>query len=213
MKVQPLGEEAYLIRDAGAADPFELSGRIACFPGVVESVSAYDTVAVYVNPTLFNLDVFVDFAHKIAIEPSSSSGALHEIPICYEMGLDFEETCRSLGLSASDFIRLHSSTEYRCYAIGFSPGFPYLGYLPNELSGLSRLPSPRVRVPSGSVGITGRQTGIYPQETPGGWHLIGRTPLEIVNVEDAYFPISAGDSVRFRAISAFEFSAMEGGRP
>ena len=85
--------------------------------------------------------------------------------------------CEHTGLSADDVIRLHTATEFTVYAIGFVPGFPYMGYLPAELCGVRRLPSPRVRVEPGSVGITGRQTAIYPQASPGGWNLIGRTPL------------------------------------
>ncbi len=212
MKVQPLGEEAYLIRDIGKADPFDFSKRISGFPGVIEAVSAYDTVAAYVDPYKFILDDFVRFAQDFSIESQSDNFKVHGIPLCYEMGIDFEDICQIFDLSSSELIRLHSSIDYRCHAIGFSPGFPYLGYLPDELTGLSRLPSPRVRVPSGSVGITGRQTGIYSQETPGGWYLIGRTPLSIVNVEDAYFPISAGDRIRFLPISASQFSALEGQR-
>jgi inhibitor of KinA len=87
-----------------------------------------------------------------------------------------------------------------------------LGYLPDRLSGVPRLPSPRTRTEPGSVGITGRQTGIYPLTTPGGWPIIGRTPLQIVCVEEAYFPISAGDLVRFEPIDAASFEAMRGAR-
>src|SRR5207244_10203223 len=94
-----------------------------------------------------------------------------------------------------DVIRLHTATPYTVYAIGFVPGFPYLGYLPPELCGVGRLPSPRVRVEPGSVGLTGRQTGIYPLARPGGWNLIGRTPLTVVDVADGFFPLRVGDAV------------------
>src|SRR5947199_152200 len=82
-------------------------------------------------------------------------------------------------------------------AVGFVPGFPYLGYLPAELCGVGRLPSPRVRVEAGSVGLTGRQTGVYPLPRPGGWNLIGRTPLVVVDVAAGFFPLRVGDAVRF----------------
>ena len=89
------------------------------------------------------------------------------------------------------------------FAVGFLPGFPYAGYLPDALSGLGRRAAPRVRVPAGSVAIAGRQTGVYPSESPGGWHLIGRTPLRIVDVEGGHFPIRAGDRIRFRPIAVW----------
>ncbi len=98
------------------------------------------------------------------------------------------------------------------YAIGFCPGFPYLGYLAQALSGVPRLDQPRPKVDAGSVGITGRQTGIYTEARPGGWNIIGRTPLELVNVADSYFPLKAGDRVRFRRIDALEFEQFRGQR-
>jgi inhibitor of KinA len=116
------------------------------------------------------------------------------------------------GLSEADVVRMHSGVEYTVYAVGFCPGFPYLGYLPDALCGVPRLASPRLRVEPGSVGLTGRQTGIYPLERPGGWNLIGRTPLELVNVADGYFPLRPGDLVRFMAIDANEFARLQGQR-
>jgi inhibitor of KinA len=93
------------------------------------------------------------------------------------------------------------------------PGFPYLGYLPAELCGVGRLPSPRTRVEPGSVGLTGRQTGIYPLPRPGGWNLIGRTPLTIVDVAAGFFPLRVGDRVQFARIDEKRFAELEGERP
>jgi inhibitor of KinA len=101
---------------------------------------------------------------------------------------------------------------YTVYAIGFSPGFPYLGYLPEALCGVPRLDAPRVRVDAGSVGLTGRQTGIYPQVRPGGWNLIGRTPLRLVDIADGYFPLRTGDRVRFTRIDESTFQQLKGER-
>ena len=109
-------------------------------------------------------------------------------------------------------IALHSGTEYTVYAIGFCPGFPYLGYLPEALCGVPRLPSPRLRVPPGSVGLTGRQTGIYPLPRPGGWNLIGRTPLILVDPAAGYFPLRVGDRVHFHRIGEAEYRRREGDR-
>ena len=114
------------------------------------------------------------------------------IPVLYD-GEDLEDVAVRLGLNVAEVIALHSGAEYDVFAIGFQPGFPYAGYLPPALSGLARRDTPRLRVPAGSVAIAGRQTGIYPAESPGGWHLLGRTPLCIVDLDQGYFPIRAGD--------------------
>src|SRR5262249_32853030 len=128
------------------------------------------------------------------------------------MQLDVARVCEQTGLSADDVIRLHTGTRFTVYAIGFVPGFPYLGYLPKELCGVSRLPSPRLRVEPGSVGLTGRQTGLYPLARPGGWNLIGRTPLVVVDVAAGFFPLRVGDTVRFERISEEGFRRREGTR-
>src|SRR5262249_27082550 len=127
-------------------------------------------------------------------------GALHTIPCCYGLGLDLDRVSRHTGLPPDEVARLHASLTYTVCAIGFSPGFPYLGYLPTPLCGVPRLESPRLRVEPGSVGLTGRQTGIYPEARPGGWSLIGRTPVMLVDVAAGYFPLRTGDRVRFEPI-------------
>jgi inhibitor of KinA len=115
-------------------------------------------------------------------------------------------------LAPDEVIQLHASIEYTVYAIGFSPGFPYLGYLPEQLCSVPRLEAPRVRVEPGSVGLTGRQTGIYPEARPGGWNLIGQTPLQLVDVEHGYFPIRTGDRVRFVRIDETTYGQNAGER-
>jgi inhibitor of KinA len=120
--------------------------------------------------------------------------------------------CEHTGLSADDAIRLHTGSEYTVCAIGFVPGFPYMGYLPNELCGVPRLASPRVRVEPGSVGLTGKQTGIYPLARPGGWNLIGRTPLVLVDPADGFFPLRVGDRARFERVDETRYRELEGER-
>jgi inhibitor of KinA len=139
-------------------------------------------------------------------------GPLHAIPCCYELGLDLERIAEHTGLSVDGVISQHTGTRYTVYAIGFCPGFPYLGYLPEALSGVPRLASPRLRVEAGSVGLTGRQTGVYTEERPGGWNIVGRTPLELVNVADGYFPLRTGDRVEFRQIGVEEYRRRLGER-
>jgi inhibitor of KinA len=133
-----------------------------------------------------------------------------EIPVCYESAFapDLESVATGSGLSTSDVIAMHAAAEYSVAFVGFTPGFPYLLGLPERLHS-ARLERPRVRVPAGSVGIAGGQTGIYPRETPGGWKLIGRTPLRMF---DASKPqpslLLSGDRVRFVAIDAQRFAAL-----
>ena len=128
------------------------------------------------------------------------------------MGRDLDRVAARVGLSTEQVIALHTATIYTVYAIGFCPGFPYLGYLPQQLRGVPRLESPRIRVEAGSVGLTGRQTGIYPEPRPGGWNLIGRTPITMVDVSDGYFPLKTGDRVQFVRISALTFPNLLGRR-
>ncbi len=134
-----------------------------------------------------------------------------EIPVCYggEFGPDLGDMCEMHGMTEAQAIEMHASAEYRVYFLGFVPGFAYLGELPKELV-TPRLAAPRKRVPAGSVGIAGNQTGVYPFATPGGWRLIGRTPIKIFRAErDGLSLLSIGDRVRFTPISAERFAELE----
>ncbi len=136
-----------------------------------------------------------------------------EIPVCYggEFGPDLAEVCAMHGMTAAQVVELHASVEYLVYFLGFVPGFAYLGELPKELV-TPRLATPRKRVPAGSVGIAGNQTGVYPFATPGGWRLIGRTPVKMFRVDrEGLSLLSLGDRVRFTPISAERFAALEVG--
>ena len=134
-----------------------------------------------------------------------------EIPVCYggEYGPDLDEVAKARGLAPPKVIELHTSSTYHAYFLGFAPGFAYLGDLPEELA-TPRLEIPRKKVPAGSVGIAGRQTAVYPFSTPGGWRLIGRTPLPMFRTGRKPMElISIGDKVKFRSISREEFSRLE----
>jgi inhibitor of KinA len=133
-----------------------------------------------------------------------------EIPVCYdrEFAPDLEEVARAHNLKPKDIVHLHTSRPYHAYFLGFAPGFAYLGDLPDEIA-TPRLDVPRKQVPAGSVGIAGKQTAIYPFSTPGGWRLIGRTPLALFRAgRKPMGLISIGDQVQFRAISRKEFSRL-----
>src|SRR5204862_8343683 len=134
-----------------------------------------------------------------------------EIPVCYggEFGPDLAAVCARRGITQARAIEVHSSVEYLVYFLGFVPGFAYLGELPEELV-MPRLAAPRKRVPAGSVGIAGNQTGVYPFATPGGWRLIGRSPLKMFRDEREGFSLLViGDRVRFAPISAERFGELE----
>ncbi len=136
-----------------------------------------------------------------------------EIPVCYgaAYGPDLLDVAAHTGLSEDDVVHVHSSVDYFVYFLGFSPGFAYLGELPMQLS-VPRLPSPRTRVPAGSVAIGGSQTGVYPVASPGGWRIIGRTPLALFQPY-ATPPtlLRMGDLVCFRPITADEYLRIQGG--
>jgi len=134
-----------------------------------------------------------------------------KIPVCYDgdFGIDLEEVCQKLKLSKSELITLHTASVYNVYGIGFLPGFMYLGGLPAELE-ISRRATPRLNVKKGSVGLAGKQTGIYPQESPGGWNIIGNCPIPIFDgsKQDPCF-VSVGDKVQFYKVSKSEYDLMK----
>jgi inhibitor of KinA len=136
---------------------------------------------------------------------------LVEIPVCYdpEFALDVDDVARRASISPSEVIRLHSSAEYRVACIGFVPGFPFLAGLPKKLA-TPRRDVPRKQIPPGSVGIGGAQTGIYPLRSPGGWNLIGRTPLRLFDSrKNPPVLLRAGDRVHFRMITRDEFESLK----
>ena len=136
---------------------------------------------------------------------------LVEIPVCYgaDFGPDLDDVGKQLGLTPDRVIQLHSSVTYLVYFLGFVPGFAYLGELPSALA-LPRLSTPRRKVPAGSVGIAGNQTGVYPFATPGGWRLLGRTPLQLFRQDRQHLSLlTIGDRVRFISISTERFAELE----
>ena len=136
---------------------------------------------------------------------------LVEIPVCYgrEFGADLDEVAAMHGITPERVIELHTSATYLVYFLGFVPGFAYLGELPRELV-TPRLPAPRRKVPAGSVGIAGNQTGVYPFETPGGWRLLGRSPAAMFRTDrDGLSLLAIGDRVRFVPVSQERFAELQ----
>jgi inhibitor of KinA len=145
---------------------------------------------------------------------TSHSPRVVELPLCYDgdCGPDLDEIARHANLSREDVIERHLDGEYLVAMLGFSPGFPYLRGLPPELA-TPRRATPRLQIPAGSVGIAGTQTGIYPQATPGGWQLLGRTPTRLFSLDESPPTLlQPGDLVRFRRIDAADFARLQAAR-
>ena len=174
-------------------------------PGVLEVVPAFRTVTVYFDPLATDVDVLrgalLTDAERLHQLPAhfSVNRRTHHVPVRYggEAGPDLRAVAEWAGLSEDEVIGRHAGREYQVFMLGFMPGFAYLGIVDDEIAA-PRLANPRVRVPAGSVALAGRQTGIYPADTPGGWRILGRTSLSVFDIErDEPFLFAPGDIVRF----------------
>lgn len=175
---------------------------------VLETVPAYNSMAIYLNKGVDVKD-FISELKEIEIFPGwdRSSSRLVYIPVCYdaEFAPDLNIVASENGLTVQEVIQLHSNGNYRVEFIGFLPGFPYLTGLDERLF-TPRLPNPRPRITEGSIGIGGKQTGIYTMDSPGGWNIIGRSPLKFFSVSEvAPSLLRPGDMVKFRVIGRAEF--------
>jgi len=229
MKLEPLGDTAVVATLATRIDAavlssvLRLAGSIvsAGGRGILDVVPAYTTVTVFYDPVQFSgagedaYDVVCRFVAACAMRRAAGAPAparkLVEIPVCYggEYGPDIGDVAGHAGAEASDVVAWHAGARYLVHAIGFTPGFPFLGGLPDSIC-TPRRGTPRSRVPAGSVGIGGRQTGVYPIASPGGWNIIGRTPLALFSPERS--PASLlmpGDRVRFRRITEKDFESWK----
>lgn len=167
---------------------------------VRQAVAGYTGVTVHFDPDQTTHDALGAAIKRLAAKrpPMAEPGRLHRIPVVYD-GPDLEEVAARLKLSREKIVEVHSRPIYRVFLLGFVPGWAYLGPLPEELE-LPRRHVPRTQVPAGSVAIAGRQTGIYPLPTPGGWHLIGRTSVKLFLADsDPPSLFRAGDRVKFFA--------------
>lgn len=184
----------------------------AALAGVRDVVPAYTCVGVHVDPRqldLAALERVIDTAWATVDAASAAARRTVEIPVCYggEFGPDLEEVSTATGYSAAEVIGRHTAVTYTVFMLGFLPGFAYLGALDPSLT-MSRRTSPRDAVPAGSVGIAGRQTGVYPSVSPGGWRLIGRTPWRMFDpAREEPSLLRAGDAVRFVARPASEWDS------
>jgi inhibitor of KinA len=187
--------------------------RLSPLAGIRDIVPTYRSVAVYFDPLATDVDRLVTQMREAATAPVGSTavnGVLVEVPVCYdaEFGPDLDDVAHFAGLGRSAVVAAHAGRDYRVFMLGFVPGFAYLGIVDSRIAAPRRA-VPRARVPIGSVGIAGEQTGIYPSQTPGGWNLVGRTPLPMVSLDRAKPSLlEAGDTVRFRAIDRGGFNRI-----
>jgi inhibitor of KinA len=232
----PLGDRCIVIRFGDNVNP-DVQQRIKWlidrleqtpFEGYLETVPAYTTLAVYYDPMkvhqVIRTSLQVSSPYNWVetylrslmnelqtIQHTDLAAAQINIPVCYELeyGLDLEELAAMNRISTSRIIELHTATTYIVHQLGFLPGFPYMGELHAQLQ-CSRKLQPRVLVPAGSIGIAGKQTCIYPQESPGGWQIIGRTPIRLFD-PNANPPVllRMGDKVSFYAISKKQFEQYQ----
>ena len=183
--------------------------------GVDEVVPAYTSVTLFYNPRKTSWSLLAEKVSKLIEELRGKvvfRPRRFRIPVVYggRYGPDLEESARLAGVSVDEFVKIHTSREYVCYMLGFTPGFVYLGDVDERIA-VPRLEKPRTRVPRGSVGIAGKQTGLYGTESPGGWRIVGRTPLRTFDPRrDPPIPIRPGDLVEFYEISEKEFRELEG---
>lgn len=206
--IEPLGEHGWLVHLPDEESAIKLYKLLIynSLCTVEEIVPAYASVAVLASRaateaqlnTLENqLNGMINNLRFNTYEHGSqATGQAVEVPVIYD-GPDLETVASYFQISVNHLVAWHCAVPYRVYAVGFQPGFPYCGYLPGPISGMARRSSPRTHVPAGSVAIAGRQTGIYPQDSPGGWHLLGRTDVEIVDLSRSFFRFAPGDRLQF----------------
>jgi KipI family sensor histidine kinase inhibitor len=209
-KIVPLGDSSALVQLGNEID-FAINQRIhalsqlveaSTINGIIETVPAYATLLVHYDPLILS---FTQIKNHLREKINQIEETAHrkprqvEVPTRYggEYGIDLENVARHLALGIKDVIRLHSEKIYTVYMMGFMPGYPYMGKLDDALI-MPRLETPRTRVAAGTVAIAGLQTGIYSVESPGGWNLIGWTPLQLFDPKsDAPFLFAPGDEVKF----------------
>ncbi len=184
------------------------ASAISKHPAVVECVPAYASLLVRFAVPKITAYALREYILDLTPVPLAADQALHhEVPVCYN-GPDLEATATTLKLSVKQLIKLHTGKDYLVYQLGYQPGFAFLGETDPALA-ISRRSSPRANVPAGSVGLAGRQTGIYPSQSPGGWQLIGRSPIVLIRPGSHPTRFQAGDFVRFFAIGVKAFADLQ----
>lgn len=232
--IKPLGEAGVLVNFGSTISP-EIHCKVKAladylethpFAGMIEYVISYTSLAVYYNPFVVKkhagkyksdsaLEItaaYIRSCMEQLDDVRKETARVVQIPVCYggEYGPDIDYVAQYNHLSVEEVIAIHTEPEYLVYMIGFCPGFPYLGGMDKRIA-TPRRDTPRVAIPACSIGIAGEQTGGYPLSTPGGWQIIGRTPMDMFSLkkEDDPSLLHAGDIVKFYAVSEEEFAALK----
>jgi KipI family sensor histidine kinase inhibitor len=221
-RIVPAGDSAVVVEFDERIDPivnartvaFADAVQAANISGVRDVVPSFRSVAIYFDPLRTHYDALVATLEAEAARPPTDT-RIHRapirIPVSYggDFGPDLPQVAAFAKMSEADVVRVHASATYRVFMVGFVAGFAYMGIVDERIA-MPRHSTPRVRVPLGTVGIAGVQTGIYPAETPGGWQLIGRTPVKPFDASRAEpFLMKAGDAVQFYAIDRLEFEGFK----
>ncbi len=222
IRILTAGDSSILIEFGKEINP-EINGKITSLvqlmkeqhiEGVVDMIPAFCTLLVNYDPRVITYEEIRDRMEKllkIETRASESRRRVYEIPVCYggEYGPDIENIAEHAGLSVEEVIRIHSSRDYLIYMLGFLPGFCYLGGLDERIH-TPRLANPRIKINAGSVGIGGSQTGIYPLDSPGGWQLMGMTPVKTYDPErEIPILVEAGDYIRFVPVDESEYKRVK----
>lgn len=222
VKILTAGDSSLLIQFGNAIDP-AINAKIAAtvqlikeqqIEGVVDLIPAFCSLLINYDPRVISYDdmkLRMEKILSIEIATGSRKKKIYEIPVCYggAYGPDLPTIAEHAGLSEQEVIEIHSSTDYLIYMLGFLPGFTYLGGLDERIH-TPRLANPRIRIQAGSVGIGGSQTGIYPMDSPGGWQLMGLTPVKTYDPErEIPILVEAGDYIRFVPIDEAAFERIK----
>lgn len=215
--IRPYGDRALLIEWEQLIDTAinrsvqAYAAAVAEHPAVSECVPAYSSLLViYAQPAISYYEL-TEYIYEIVVQDTEHSlGILHRIPVCYggEYGPDLATVATTAGLSTGEVVKQHTERQYFVYFLGYRPGFAFLGETAANLE-VPRRDSPRPRVPAGTVGLAGRQTGIYPTVTPGGWQLIGRCPWPVLGTGGDLCRFRAGDRVEFYAVSPGAYAELQ----
>ena len=218
VQIKTAGDSAVLVVFGDEINP-EINHRIAAtvqmirnqnFEGIVDMIPSYCALLINYDPRVISFDEFathLKYLLKLDLNSNESRKRIFEIPVCYggEYGPDLNLIAQNAGLTEEEVIAIHSGTDYLIYMLGFLPGFTYLGGLDERIH-TPRLPNPRIRIEAGSVGIGGSQTGIYPLDSPGGWNLMGKTPVKTYDPNrEKPILVEAGDYIRFVPVDEAEY--------
>lgn len=222
IKITPAGDSALLIEFGNTINE-EINRKIKTVvqlmrdrdvEGIVDIIPTFCSLLINYDPTVILYDDLREKMQEIAqmdVEAGAARKKVYEIPVCYggEFGPDMKNIMENSGLSEEEVIRVHSSCDYLIYMLGFLPGFCYLGGLDERIH-TPRLKTPRIAIPAGSVGIGGSQTGIYPLDSPGGWQLMGKTPVKTYDPNRADpILVQAGEYIRFVPIDMDEYNRIK----